>query len=60
MRSDDLEVLGAAKREFEIMKELSHPGLIEVDSFYVHKMKNTAYLVMKQFESAISLEEFAH
>ena len=50
MRTDDEEKLMAAQNEFNLLKEVKHPNLIELKESYFENMRNTIYTVMEFFE----------
>jgi serine/threonine protein kinase len=39
--------MNAAREEFEMQKQLSHPHILEVKEMFVDELRNTLYTVME-------------
>ena len=50
MRTDDEEKLQAARAEFELQKNLTHPHIVEVKDLIFDQVRSTMYTVMELCE----------
>jgi serine/threonine protein kinase len=55
MRTDDEEKMQAAANEYELLKSLEHPNIIEVYQNYLDTLRNTMYTVM-EFAPGLTLQ----
>ena len=59
MRNDDEEKLIAAQNEFEIQKNLKHPGIIEAKYYFLDHIRNTSYTVMELIDGK-QIDEYVY
>lgn len=52
MRQDDEEKIKAAQLEYDIVKDLKHPNIMEAYDFYEDKLRNTTYTVFELVEGS--------
>lgn len=50
IRTNDTEVLKSVKNEFKILKQLSHPNIVQVKEMYYNPFKSYLFMVQKEIE----------
>jgi len=57
VRTNDVEVLKAAKNEFIILKKLEHPNIVKARAMYFNPLRSCLYLIQEQ-ANGIELSDY--